>query len=170
MQSIFCHGLESGPHGRKFQALRSAGIPVESPDFQGMVLAQRVEKLVPILCQSTERVLLIGSSYGGITAVAASMQVAKLGADKGANIGGLLLLAPALERDEPPASDSGELEAVAPTVIIHGRHDEIIPLEVSQRFARRVGAVLIEVEDDHRLAHSSDRIVWETQRFLAKAR
>lgn len=161
MSLYFCHGLESGPHGRKYHALVNAGLDVHSPDFQGMVLAERVEKLVGLLKSHKERLYLVGSSYGGITAVLASMQLAEMGVP----IGGLLLLAPALTRAEPPATET-ELQAVAPTTLIHGRHDDIVPLQVSRDYAEAQGATLIEVEDDHRLAQSLERIVAETRRLL----
>ena len=162
MQVIFCHGLESGPFGRKYHALYDAGINVVSPDFQGMGLADRVQKLVPILPTYEKPILLVGSSYGGITAVLSSMQAVQ----QGVEIAGLLLLAPALLRKEHPFVDTA-LQAVAPTVIIHGRHDDIVPIEGSQAYAKEHSATLIEVEDDHRLAQSLERIVWETKRFLA---
>jgi len=47
----------------------------------------------------------------------------------------------------------------APTTIVHGRHDEVIPIEASRRFARDHGARLVEVEDDHTLARSLDVIL-----------
>ena len=46
---LFCHGLESAPHGRKYHALKEAGLDVRAPDFQGLNLAARVAKLLPIL-------------------------------------------------------------------------------------------------------------------------
>ncbi|TNE51226.1 MAG: alpha/beta hydrolase [Deltaproteobacteria bacterium] len=161
MSLLFCHGLESGPHGRKYHALCDAGLAVESPDFQGMVLAERVKKLVQLLQARQEPQFLVGSSYGGITAVLASMQLV----EQGVPIGGILLLAPALSIDEPPASQT-ELRAVAPTTLIHGRRDDVVPLQVSRDYAAQQGVTLIEVEDDHRLAGSLERIVQETRLLL----
>ena len=47
MPVIFCHGLEGGPHGSKYQALVAAGLEVVAPDFQGQDLAARVATLSP---------------------------------------------------------------------------------------------------------------------------
>ena len=162
MDIIFCHGLESGPHGRKYHALIDAGFSVDSPDFQGMKLAERVAKLQGLLSQRNREVLLIGSSYGGITALLASMTAIQAGTP----IVGLLMLAPALEFDEAIVRDT-KLQALTRTHIIHGRNDDVVPIEGSRRFATKEGATLIEVEDDHRLAKSLDRMLWETKYLLA---
>ncbi|HEY0132635.1 MAG TPA: hypothetical protein VGB85_01110, partial [Nannocystis sp.] len=61
MTVIFCHGLESSPHGRKYQALVEAGLDVISPDFQGQDLAARVATLEPVLRGAVDPVL-VGSS------------------------------------------------------------------------------------------------------------
>ena len=91
--------------------------------------------------------LLVGSSFGGIAGLVAAI----LAVDGGAVLPGLVLCAPALVRP-PPAGTVTALRCPAPTVIIHGTRDEVIPVEVSRRFAREHGARLCEVDDDHRLA------------------
>ena len=68
---VFCHGLETGPVGTKSIALRKAGFDLTTPDFRGMDLAQRVEKLESVL----ERLcnpIVVGSSCGGIAALCAA--------------------------------------------------------------------------------------------------
>ena len=45
---IFAHGLEGTPNGSKIQALRASGFEVLAPDFQGMVLNERVALLEKI--------------------------------------------------------------------------------------------------------------------------
>lgn len=159
MDIIFCHGLESGPHGRKYHALVDAGIEVTSPDFQGMNLADRVDKLADILGQHSAP-LLVGSSYGGITALCASVRHAA----SGGTIGGLLLLAPALARAEPPALT---MTLAPPTgvAIIHGDRDQVVPVDVSRSFAARYPdlVTLVEVDDDHSLAASTELIVAATR-------
>ncbi|MBU49822.1 MAG: hypothetical protein CL920_14105, partial [Deltaproteobacteria bacterium] len=95
---VFCHGLESAPHGRKYQALKEAGVDVVAPDFQGMDLNQRVEKLVTFLDELDVLPVLVGSSYGGITAVLA----AQLLDARGKTVPAMVLCAPALGRKEPP--------------------------------------------------------------------
>ncbi len=55
-----------------------------------------------------------------------------------------------------------------PTVIIHGRSDDIVPIESSRKVATSNGLVeLIEVEDGHRLAESLHLIPLAVQRVLA---
>ena len=128
-----------------------------------MVLAQRVEKLVGLLREFESPPLLVGSSYGGITAVAASI----LSTQEGHSVAGLVLCAPALARAEPPVEEM-ELAPVAPTVIIHGISDDIVPIEVSRDYVKRYPQVqLIEVDDGHRLAESLEVILRETRRFLS---
>jgi len=76
-------------------------------------------------------------------------------------VAGLVLCAPALGVQEPPATDVA-LRAVVPTAIVHGVRDDVVPIEVSRAFARDddAGLVrLIEVDDDHRLSNSLDLLV-----------
>ena len=46
MQVLFCHGLESGPWGRKSIALRDAGLEVIAPDGRGQDLAPALVSVV----------------------------------------------------------------------------------------------------------------------------
>lgn len=161
MPVIFCHGLESSPHGRKYQALLEAGLDPISPDFQGQDLAARVATLLPVL-RAHDDAVVVGSSYGGITALCAAIQHV----EAGGRIHGLLLCAPALLRSEPPA-DRMRLYPPAPTMILHGRADEIIPVQHSIDFASEHPDVRLElVDDDHRLAASVDRMVLATRILL----
>jgi len=158
MTVIFCHGLESTPHGRKYQALVGAGLDVISPDFQGQDLAARVATLAPVL-RSAEAPVLVGSSYGGITALCAAIQFV----EAGGVLRGLVLCAPALARSEPPA-DGMVLYPPAPTIIIHGIHDEVVPASVSQGFAALHPEVqLVLVDDAHQLAGSIETILAATR-------
>jgi hypothetical protein len=50
-------------------------------------------------------------------------------------------------------------EVPCPTVIVHGVRDETVPVEVSRRYAEtRPHVRLVEVDDDHALVESADRI------------
>lgn len=103
--------------------------------------------------------MVVGSSYGGITAVCAALR-------SGAPLAGLVLCAPALARAEPP-TDSMALRAPCPTIVIHGTRDEVIPIQVSRDFAAGDDRVtLIEVDDDHSLAGSLELIVRATRSFV----
>lgn len=147
MKILFAHGLESGPIGRKSQALIDAGYDLHAPDCRGQDLAQRIARLLDAIVKTEPTPLLVGSSFGGIAGLVAAI----MAADRGVRVPGLVLCAPALVRNPPPGTIDA-LRCPAPTVVIHGTHDEIIPIEVSRSFAREHGAELREVDDDHRLA------------------
>ena len=84
---------------------------------------------------------------GGHVATAAAEAVAAIG---------LFVLAPAyyMPGDEnltPRAPD-------IPIAIVHGWHDDIVPVEHSIRFARQSAATLHVVDGDHRLTANIDEI------------
>jgi pimeloyl-ACP methyl ester carboxylesterase len=59
----------------------------------------------------------------------------------------------------------GTPETPCPTLILHGVRDEIVPIEQSRRYAAaRPHVRLIELEDDHSLFDSIDRVVDEVLR------
>lgn len=146
---LFLHGLESGPHGSKYNTLADAGYNVIAPDCRGNSLKERVDRIIPFL---KDRPYVVGSSYGGLTAVLAGMAA-------GVRLPGLVLCAPALERNEVPSPGAENLTLVGPTIIIHGTLDDVIPIDVSKRYCARTGATLREVCDDHRLNESSEAIL-----------
>lgn len=54
-----------------------------------------------------------------------------------------------------------------PALIVHGLHDDVVPPEVSQRFARAHPNVRLEmIESGHELTDSMDRLWNETATFL----
>jgi alpha-beta hydrolase superfamily lysophospholipase len=109
--------------------------------------------------------VVVGSSYGGITALCAAIRVV----EAGGTVAGLVLCAPALGRAEPPATEM-ELYPPVSTTIIHGSRDQVVPVELSRAFAAAHPEVdLIEVDDEHRLADSLDRIVDATRRAIQRA-
>lgn len=144
---VFAHGLEGSPNGRKIQILRSAGFQVEAPDGREKSLSKRIEQLEPLILG--RRVLLVGSSYGGLAAAYLAVQHPD-------RLVGLLLLAPALHRNEAPVADASALRPPkgVPTILIHGIHDEVVPVGVSRHYAVGSESRLIETEDDHRLRDS----------------
>jgi pimeloyl-ACP methyl ester carboxylesterase len=158
---LFCHGLETGPHGRKFHALVSAGFEVEAPDCRGEDLAARVTRLRRAIVESPEPPLVVGSSFGGIAGLLAAL----LSEGEGVHVPGLVLCAPALQVPRPPSLDIA-LACPAATIIVHGQNDEVIPIDVSRRFARSHGAELVEVDDDHSLASSHTEILEAIGRLL----
>lgn len=155
MDVIFFHGLESGPFGSKCRALEAAGFRVYAPDYRGLSLARRVEHAVDAIVRLRPRVI-VGSSYGGATAARA---VVRVGAAM-ASPTRVVLCAPAVYLDEEPTGPliwPRQVEAVT----IHGRLDDIVPFEWSERLAREAGARLVAVDDGHRLGESIEVIVSE---------
>ncbi|GLI40095.1 alpha/beta hydrolase [Geobacter hydrogenophilus] len=141
---IFSHGKESGPWGTKISALapvaRKQGFAVESIDYTDLADPDaRVGRLVERCAGGTGTLVLVGSSMGGYVATVASQTVKPAG---------LFLMAPAVylpgyaESDPTP---SGK------TYVVHGMHDEVIPMENAVRFAQRNHARLFLVDGDHAL-------------------
>jgi alpha-beta hydrolase superfamily lysophospholipase len=68
---------------------------------------------------------------------------------------------------ELEALDRGFPDVRVPTIIVHGRGDEAVPVEGSRAFARdRRHVRLVEVDDGHELVASLDRIEAEARAFL----
>ena len=149
---IFSHGQESGPWGSKIRAMservKEMGCNANSIDYQGIAdPTARVEKLLRECSDISDSLILVGSSMGGHVATAAAE---KLGA------AGLFVLAPAFYMEgyedltPPPPS--------MPICIVHGWHDDIVPVENSIRYARKCSATLHLVDGDHRLTDNIGEI------------
>jgi predicted esterase len=157
---VFSHGQESGPWGTKIRSMAAMveelGCKAESIDYQGLAdPTERVEKLIAE-CRAIDDVLiLVGSSMGGHVATAAASSV---------GAAGLFVLAPAYfmegyEELTPPPPD-------IPICIVHGWHDDIVPVDNSIRFARRCKATLHLVDGDHRLTENITEINGYLKRFV----
>jgi len=157
---IFSHGQESGPWGTKIRAMAELatelGFSADSIDYQGIAdPTERVEKCVRECADIDGQIVLVGSSMGGHVATAAAGQVGAVG---------LFVLAPAYFMEgyedltpEPPA---------IPITIVHGWHDDIVPVENSIRYARNCSATLHLVDGDHRLTANIDEINEYLHQFL----
>jgi pimeloyl-ACP methyl ester carboxylesterase len=142
---VFSHGKESGPWGSKITAMaqvaRELHRRVESIDYRGVDdPAARVEKLVAAGQQLPGPLVLVGSSMGGHVAAAAANRL---------ETAALFLLAPAFympgfERYTPQ-------DISVPTAIVHGWHDDIVPVDNSIRWAREHRATLHVLDSGHRL-------------------
>ena len=159
---VFSHGQESGPWGTKIRAMaelaKGLGCEVESIDYQGIAdPTERVNKCIRECARVEAPLILVGSSMGGHVATAAA---AKLGA------AGLFVLAPAFFMEgyedltpEPPS---------IPICIVHGWHDDVVPVDNSIRFARRCAATLHIVDGDHRLTANIEDINGYLKQFIEK--
>lgn len=157
---VFSHGQESGPWGTKIRAMAAMaeelGCKVESIDYQGIAdPTERVDKLIEECRQFDDGLILVGSSMGGHVATAAASRV---------GAAGLFVLAPAYfmegyEDLTPPPPD-------IPICIVHGWHDDIVPVDNSIRFARQCKATLHLVDGDHRLTANITEINGYLKRFI----
>jgi pimeloyl-ACP methyl ester carboxylesterase len=158
---VFSHGKESGPWGTKITAMavvaRDLGAAVESVDYRGLNdPATRVRKLIGAGAELKEPMVLVGSSMGGhVSAAAAS----RLGAR------GLFLLAPAFYM--AGYEEYTPQDVACPTAIVHGWHDDIVPVESSIRWAREHQAALHLLNSDHRLEDQIEAICLLLRAFLA---
>ena len=160
---IFSHGQESGPWGTKIRAMaervRSLGCEADSIDYQGIAdPTERVEKCIRECADIHDKLILVGSSMGGHVATAAAERLGAVG---------LFVLAPAWFMEgyedltpEPPSM---------PVCIVHGWHDDVVPVENSIRYASSCGATLHIVDGDHRLTGNIDEINDYLELFIRKA-
>jgi len=148
----FAHGKESGPRGRKIEALSkvasSLGWAVESPDYQGMDNPDaRVAQLLELYQANSGKLVLVGSSMGSYVSMVASQQLAPEG---------LFLMAPAIGM---PGYAQPEPEiSAAQCVIIHGWHDDIVPPQNVIDYAGKRHIPLHLLDDDHPLSRSLEQL------------
>jgi alpha/beta superfamily hydrolase len=158
---VFSHGKESGPWGSKITAMaavvRDLSIGVESVDYRGMDDPQaRVEKLVAVSA-ALGGVVLVGSSLGGHVAAAAAGRVRPRG---------LFLLAPAFYM--PGFEAYTPQEVACPTTVVHGWHDDVVPVANGIRWAREHAATLHVLDSDHRLENQIEAICRLLRDFLQR--
>lgn len=161
---VFSHGQESGPWGKKISAMAAVvqelGCVAISINYQGIAdPTERVQKLIAECREIEDSLILVGSSLGGHVATAGAQVL---------HAAGLFVLAPAYfmpgyEGLTPDAPDM-------PICIVHGWHDDIVPVENSIRFARQCHATLHVVDGDHRLTANIDEINDHLRSFVQKIR
>ena len=159
---IFSHGQESGPWGTKIRSMaervKKLGCAVGSIDYQGIAdPGERVEKLIRECAGIDDSLVLVGSSMGGHVATAAAETAQAIG---------LFVLAPAyyMEGYEDFARPAPDM----PICIVHGWHDDIVPVENSIRFARSCRATLHLVDGGHRLTDNIDEINVYLEQFIIR--
>jgi pimeloyl-ACP methyl ester carboxylesterase len=148
---IFLHGLVSSGQGFKGNLFRRIFPHALTPDFTGS-LEERLTQLYPLIGDRSGWTI-IGSSFGGLMATIFTWkqpdQVRKL-----------ILLAPALILPEFNQQSDPHIEV--PTVIYHGKRDDIIPLEPLRAICEGVFVDLTfnVVDDDHRLHKTVQSLDW----------
>jgi pimeloyl-ACP methyl ester carboxylesterase len=170
---IFSHGKESGPNGRKIEALarvaRDAGAQTLSVNYREHPPGvhhdhdapgepeRRVAQLLAMPWPAADRVVLVGSSMGGyVSAVAACTRP----------VHGLFLLAPALGLPGYAVQDPEP--RAAHLAIVHGWGDEVIPWQHSARFAAARRGTLHLIDGDHRLDGALGTLEWLFEGFLRR--
>jgi pimeloyl-ACP methyl ester carboxylesterase len=148
---IFLHGLEGTSRGAKATLLRGLFPGMVIPDFSGP-LEERMAALKPILGHQ-DVWTIVGSSFGGLMA-------ALFACLHPAQVRKLVLLAPALIL--PQFASSNLTPVDVPTIIYHGRQDQIIPVEPTRRLAHQVfrNLTFTSVDDDHGLHKTVMEIDW----------
>lgn len=154
----FNHGKESGPWGIKITRLaevgRMRGYAVRSPDYtHSHDPLERVDQLVseaPV----GRPLVLVGSSMGGYVAAHAC---AALQPD------GLFLMAPALYF---PGWDTEPRDIPAHCTVLHGRHDDVVPLAAAERFCTTHGVNLHMLDAGHTLNECLDSVAAHFDAFL----
>ncbi|MEM7773417.1 MAG: YqiA/YcfP family alpha/beta fold hydrolase [Cyanobacteria bacterium P01_A01_bin.37] len=191
---IYLHGFASSPESFKAQyfakKFEHLGYPLSIPDlnqddFFNLTLTRQIHQVTALLNPESVPTILIGSSFGGLTAAWLAEQC--VGIER------LVLLAPAFDftthwlpkLGEPALRQwkkTGEMDVYhygyqrsarlsyafiqdiqqydeatisrsLPTLILHGIHDEVIPIEASRHYRQsRPWVSLQELDSDHGLA------------------
>lgn len=158
---LFLHGLESRPNGHKYQALHKANFDVHAPDLSNKSLFERVEVATKEVARWTMPYYVVGSSFGGITAIF----MAQLA---GNSPKGMVLCAPALRHTEARNHPIGDMGVPCPVAIIHGIDDDTCQIDHSRTYAKIHGAGLVEVDDGHRLLKSDQIIITTLKEMIRK--
>ena len=168
---VFSHGKESGPNGRKIQALATVaqeeGVQTLSVNYREYPLGvthdhdspgeadRRVEQLLATPLPAHNHLILVGSSMGGYVSALAARRML---------VTGMFLLAPALSM---PGYFHVPSEVDVPHIaILHGWRDEIIPWEHSARWASNVRCAMHLIDGDHRLESALPAIEPLFRQFL----
>lgn len=158
----FFHGAFSSPQSVKIGRLKtiaeSAGYTTVVPDHSA--IREPDKRVADMLTREPdESCILVGSSMGGYVATVLSTSY---------NPQGIFLMAPAVFM---PAS-SYEQQNLTPTAdhieIVHGWHDDVIPVDNSIKFARHHNATLHLVNGEHNLRANLDTIADLFTLFLNK--
>jgi hypothetical protein len=100
-QYLYLHGFASSPQSKKAQAFKRQfdllGLPLQIPDlnqgdFSRLSLSRQIQQVQRLMSQSTDPAVLIGSSFGGLTAAWLAEQPSQRD-----QIEALVLLAPAFQ-------------------------------------------------------------------------
>ncbi len=148
---IFIHGLESSGSGFKGRFFKKIFPEILTPDFTGN-LDNRMKRLRVIL-SNYKKINIIGSSFGGLMATLYTIENPSI-------VSSLILLAPALPFQNNLLVNKKNIDIK--TVIYHGIHDTVVPLEPTEKIAEKIFTNLFfyKVNDDHMLHKTLKNIEW----------
>ncbi len=158
------HGLESGPASTKVQAMKAVAeafgqVHAEALDHRSTKdpteRLEQMRKAMGAAGADPARTILAGSSMGGWVCAQTSTLMPVLGC---------FLLAPALALPDYP--ESSPVIQARHTQIIHGWHDDVVPVTPVLELARQQELETLLLPDGHRLENSVDRVAREFQAFL----
>ena len=151
---ILSHGLESGPEATKVSALamvaEACGWASIRPDYRDLDVSRDVAAITARTARALGsapaegRIIFAGSSMGAFISGFASLQ---------RDCAALFLMALPVGVE---GYDFDYKAAIVPTVLVHGWHDELCPVNAVIEFARERGDTLHLVNDDHRLSAHVD--------------
>ena len=149
---VFAHGKESGPWGTKIRTLAEVaaelGCKVVSVDFTAATDPDaRVDILKEALTAIEGPLFLVGSSMGAYVVTVASADLRPVA---------LLLLAPAFHL--PGYAEQNPVPHADRTVVVHGWHDQVVPVDNALHFSRRYAIELHLLADGHQLLDSLPQI------------
>ena len=189
---VYLHGFAEGPDDLKGQYCRAwaeaRGVVFHGPDlnvptFESVTISAQVEAVERLVGRLESPAVLVGSSLGGLVAVAVAQRRARLKtlvllapafgfarrrleSDAWAGyrlrgsfpvwhsaLGRWARLGPQLLEDLPAWTREDEWRVETPAVVLHGRVDEVVPVEESEAFVRRHPcARLLILDDGHELS------------------
>lgn len=193
---LYLHGFASGPGSKKGVAVAARLGDVERldlrvPSIERLSLAAMIATTRAAIGGPRDRAILIGSSLGGLTAARVAESDARVCAlvllapafrfgerwkERFADeawietpdhaTGGTARIHGEFAR-EAAAIDVGWPDVRVPTLILHGVHDEVVPVTLSREWAAGKRHVrLVELDDGHELLTSLPRILDEIEAFI----
>jgi pimeloyl-ACP methyl ester carboxylesterase len=150
-RSVYVHGLQGASQGVKATLLRQLYPQMLIPDFPGPLEARQAQ--LETLLGELDNWTIVGSSLGGLMA-------AHWVCRRPAQARRLILLAPALIW--PDFASNLPAPVDVPTLIYHGRRDEIVPLALARPIAEQVfrNLAFFDVDDDHGLYQTVHELNW----------
>lgn len=184
---VYLHGFADGPHDLKGQYCHAwaeaRGIVFHGPDlniptFESVTISAQVEAVETLVEQLESPAVLVGSSLGGLVAVAVAHRRARLKtlillapafgfarrrleSDMWAGyrlrgsfpvwhsaMGRWARLGPQLLEDLPAWTQEDAWRVETSTVVLHGRRDEVVLVEESEAFVRRHPQARLLILDD----------------------